>query len=365
MLNLKNDVTGLKELVEKKKRVVLYGAGASARLLLKSCYDILPESSLEFIVDGNEQLDGKYCVADERMKVKIISLKHFCQLWGGRIHDFTFLFTPYPSLFIIKHLDTVAALDQVEAYVHSFLVNNVPPGAFCLKELDKPLIPKKIHYFWIGDSKMPEEYEKNIESWRKFCPDYEIICWNESNYDFGKYRYMREALESKQYMYATDLARKDVLYTYGGIYFDTDVELVRPIDDLLYHQAFIGIDDGGQLNSGSGLGCVKHHRVIGEMLELYRDKTFIKEDGSFNLQYNTFYETELMIGKGYKVKNEYQRIQGMSCFPREVFMPEGTVGVCDNYTERTVSNHKINPYDKNYIKDVRDRLYGNGRQKIE
>lgn len=357
MLNLQNDVESLKELFEKKQRVVLYGAGASARLLLKSYRDIFPENSLEFIIDGSQAMDGRYCVVDDDLKIRIISLKHFCDLYSGKTELFTLLLTPYYSLFIIKELDRLEALDGVEAYVHSFIVNRTPPGRFSFKCLDKPVIPRILHYFWLGGSRMPQEYEKHMESWRRFCPDYEIMRWDESNYDFSKYRYAREALESRQYMYATDVARKDILYRYGGIYFDTDVELLRPVDDLLYQEAFIGIDDGGQLNSGSGLGCVKHSRIVGEMLELYRDKAFINEDGSFNLHYNTLYETELMIGKGYKIKNEYQRIQGMSCFPREVFMPRGTVGVYDNYTDRTVSDHKINPYDQSPIKAVRDRLY--------
>lgn len=358
MLNLKNDVNSLEELIEKKKRIVLYGAGASARLLIKSYRDILPAKSLEFIVDGNEALDGKFCVADESTRVKIISLKRFCELWAKKMDTVTLLFTPYYSPFFIKQLDEISGLDGAEAYVYSFIVNNKPPKKFVLRDLEKPVIPKLIHYFWIGGSKLPQEYERNIESWRRFCPNYQIIQWNESNYDFGKCRYAREAVKSGQYMYATDVARKDILYNYGGIYLDTDVELLRSLDDLLYHEAWIGIDDGGQLNSGSGLGCVKHNPVIGEMLRLYEDRPFIKEDGSFCTYYNTFYETELMIEKGYKIKNEYQKIQGMSCFPREVLMPEGVTGVPEKFTEMTVANHKINPYDKTQISSVRRRLCG-------
>ena len=194
MLNLKNDVNSLKELIERKDRVVLYGAGASARLLIKSYQDILPARSLEFIIDGNEALDGKVCVVDEKIKVKIISLRHFCRLFGSTPNGITLLFTPYYSLFFIKQLDLWPELHGVEAYVYSFLVNNLPPGTFELRNLKRPVIPKIIHYFWIGDSSMPEEYRNNIESWRRFCPDYQIMEWNESNYDFGRYRYAHEAL---------------------------------------------------------------------------------------------------------------------------------------------------------------------------
>lgn len=360
MLNLKNDVDSLEELFEKKQRVVLYGAGSAAKLLLQSYYELFPRESLEFIIDGNPDLDGMDCVVNDHLRVRIISLKHFCEMWGERARQFTFLLTPYYSLFFVKQLDQVRELDQAEAYVYSFIAEKTLPGEFCLRETDSPRIPKIIHYIWIGRARLPEEYQKNIESWRRFCPDYEIVEWNESNYDFGKYRYTWEAMEHRQYMYATDAARKDILYTYGGIYFDTDVELLKSIDDLRYQEAFIGIDDGGQVNSGSGLGAVKGHEMIREMLELYEREVFVKADGSFNRTYNTFYETQLLIEKGFRVKNGYQKIGTMNCLPREVLMPEGVVGLRNRYTKHTLAHHKINPYDEGEIRAVRDRLYSAG-----
>lgn len=357
MLNLKNDVKSLEELFEKKQRVVLYGAGAAARLLLQSYYELFPPESVEFLIDGNPGLDGTDCVVNEHIRIKVISLKHFCEQWGEKARQFTFLLTPYYSLFFIRQLDQVKELDQAEAYVYPFIAEKLPPGKFRLRETDRPRIPRVIHYIWIGGTELPEEYKRNIESWRRFCPDYEIVEWNESNYDFGRYRYAREAMENGQYMYATDVARKDILYTYGGVYFDTDVEILKPIDDLLYQEAFIGIDDGGQVNSGSGLGAVKHHELIREMLELYEKEVFVKADGSFNRIYNTFYETRLLIEKGFRMKNAYQKIGSMSCLPREVLMPEGVVGLRSCYTKNTLAHHKINPYNKEEIAAVRDRLY--------
>ncbi len=360
MLNLKNDVASLRELFGKKQHVVLYGAGASTRLLLQSYYELFPEKSVEFIIDGNDKLDGKFCVVNKDIQIKIISLKYFCEKWGEKARQFTLLLTAYYSLFFIKDLDRIEALDQVEAYVYSFIAEKSAPEKFRLRETDKPRIPKIIHYFWLGDSALPDEYKRNIETWRKFCPDYEIMEWNESNYDFSRFRYAREALENKQYMYVTDVARKDILYTYGGIYFDTDVELLRPADDLLYHEAFIGIDDGGQVNSGSGLGSVKHNKMIRAMMELYEEIPFVREDGSFNQLYNTFYETKLLIENGFRIQNQYQKINTMDCLPREILMPEGVIGLHSNYTEKTVARHKINPYDKCEIAAVQARLYQDG-----
>lgn len=363
MLQLKNDVKSLEELFEKKPHVVLYGAGASTKLFLQSCYDKLPEKSLEFIVDGNDRLDGTYCIAGENIRVKIISLKHLCEIWRERVHQFTFLMMPYYSLHFIRQLDQMIELNGVETYVYSFIAEKSPVQRFQLRETETPQIPKIIHYFWIGDSPISEEDKKNIESWKHFCPDYEIIEWNESNYDFSKYRYVREALERKQYMYATDAPRKDILYQYGGIYLDTDVELLKPLDDLLYHRAFIGIDDGGQVNSGSGLGAVKHNEMIKDMLDLYEELSFVKEDGSLNSYYNTFYETKYLIENGFRIQNQYQKIGTMDCLPREVLMPEGVIGLRDNYTRNTIARHKINPYDKSMIVAIRDRLYADDRER--
>lgn len=357
MLQLKNDVKSLRELFDIKPHVVLYGAGASTKLFLQSYYDMLPEKSLEFIVDGNDRLDGRYCIAGGNIRVKIISLKHLCEIWGERVRQFTFLMMPYYSLHFIRHLDQMVELNGVETYVYSFIAEKSPVQRFQLRETKNPQIPKIIHYFWIGDSSISEEDKKNIESWKRFCPDYEIIEWNESNYDFSRYRYAREALEKKQYMYATDAPRKDVLYQYGGIYLDTDVELLKPLDDLLYHKAFIGIDDGGQVNSGSGLGAVKHNEVIKDMLDLYEELSFVREDGSFNSYYNTYYETKYLIENGFRIQNQYQRIGTMDCLPREVLMPEGVIGLHNNYTKNTIARHKINPYDKSIIAAIQDRLY--------
>ena len=95
------------------------------------------------------------------------------------------------------------------------------------------MIPKKIHYCWFGRNPKPKLAEKCIASWKKYCPDYEIVEWNEDNFDIGMNAYTRSAYEQKKYAFLTDYARLLIIYEHGGLYFDTDVELIRPIDDLL------------------------------------------------------------------------------------------------------------------------------------
>lgn len=346
MVNLKNDMDALDKLITSGKKIVLYGAGASCRLILKAYYENVLKGCVPFIVDGNEALDHTYLEISENEKIPVISLREFVQKYENIKDQFVLLMTPYHSLSIVKQLDRYEALDHVEVYLFSLIVNQKMPAPFSLSGGSKALIPKIIHYIWFGEKQIPEEDRKNIESWRKFCPDYEIRLWTEENYDCSKNRYCYEALKNKQYMYATDYARKDILYQYGGIYLDTDVELCCSLDKLLYNHAFIGIEDGGQINSGSGLGAMPHHPMIKKMMDLYQDEYFVKPDGSFNYKFNTYYETNLFLDCGFQLKNEYQKINDMVCFPREVLMPESVIGLYDTYTERTVSNHKINPYDK-------------------
>lgn len=358
MLNLCNDISDISELFDGSKRLILYGAGASTRLILQEYYQKGLRDCLAFIVDVNDGMDGQECIveADSEIRVKIWSLKAFCDEYVGRAKEFVWVITPYVALHIVGMLDLVKELDGADAYIYSLIVNKKRPEAFELRNTKEALIPKKIHYFWVGSNPLPEDYKKNIESWKKYAPGYEIIEWNEDNYDFNVHNYTSDAMQYGHYMYVTDYARKDILYMYGGIYLDTDVELLKPIDDLLYNEAFIGIDDGGQLNSGSALGAVARNPVIKELRDLYNDIAFVNADGSLNLKYNTYYETSYMIKKGFELKNKFQTFGGMNCFPREVFMPEGFIGLKDNYTKQTLANHKINPYDKTAIKKILQRI---------
>ena len=102
------------------------------------------------------------------------------------------------------------------------------------------MIPKVIHYCWFGKNELPEDAKRCIASWKKFCPDYEIIEWNETNYDVRKNKYMSDAYDEKKWAFVSDYARIDIIYNYGGIYLDTDVELLRPLDELLKDKMFCG-----------------------------------------------------------------------------------------------------------------------------
>ena len=128
------------------------------------------------------------------------------------------------------------------------------------------MIPKKIHYCWFGGKELPELAKKCIASWEKYCPDYEIIEWNESNFDVNMNGYTQMCIAEKKYAFLSDFARLVVVAQHGGVYFDTDVELVKPIDALMEHEAFFCFETPEYVASGLGFGSVAHGTAIETML---------------------------------------------------------------------------------------------------
>lgn len=137
------------------------------------------------------------------------------------------------------------------------------------------MIPRVIHYCWFGGNPKPEIVEKCIASWRRFCPDWKIIEWNETNYDVHAHVYISEAYALKMWAFVSDVVRLDVVYQYGGIYMDTDVELLAPIDCYLDEGAFFVFETQRNINTGMGFGAEKESKVIERMLSHYNERSFI------------------------------------------------------------------------------------------
>lgn len=205
--------------------------------------------------------------------------------------------------------------------------------------MSKTKIPKTIHYCWFGGNPIPESNRKFMESWKKFCPDYKIIEWNESNYDVSKNRYMREAYENKQWAFVSDYARLDIIYEHGGIYLDTDVELIKPLDDLLNLQGFAGFESDKFCAFGLGFGAIPKLPIIKELRDDYENINFIKEDGSFNRTACPIFQTEILLKKGLHQNNSLQEICGLTIFPTEYFCPKDFFSGKINLTKNTYSIH--------------------------
>lgn len=205
------------------------------------------------------------------------------------------------------------------------------------------MIPKIIHYCWVGNCPKPKSVLYCIESWRKFCPDYKIIEWNESNYDFSKNEYMRQAYEAKKWGFVPDYARLDIVYQYGGIYLDTDVELVKNIDELLSHKAFMGFEDTGDgeffVNCGHGFGAEPGNEIIEVMRDLYDSVSFRNNDGSYNLLPSPNYTTKALRKFGLTQENKDQLLENMIIYASDVLCPKNFRTGKMHKTNRTVSIH--------------------------
>lgn len=144
-------------------------------------------------------------------------------------------------------------------------------------------IPKVIHYCWFGDNEKSKLIKKCIASWKKYCPDYEIIEWNERNIDPAIIDYTREAYDEKKWAFVTDYIRLYIIYNMGGIYLDTDVELLRGLDDLLDYDSFFALEKGNYIATGLGFGAKKENEYVKRMLDDYKEIHFKKRDGTYDL----------------------------------------------------------------------------------
>ena len=171
------------------------------------------------------------------------------------------------------------------------------------------MIPKKIHYCWFGYNQKPQLAQKCIESWKKKCPEYEIIEWNEENFDiYSCPLYVQQAYESKMWAFVTDYARLKIVYENGGIYMDTDVELKRSLNSLLKWNAYFGFEDGIHVATGLGFGAEIKSPVVYEMMKIYDNLQFKLPDGTFNMLPCPKMNTTVLLKYGLKQNNRKQII---------------------------------------------------------
>lgn len=202
------------------------------------------------------------------------------------------------------------------------------------------MIPKLIHYCWFGPQPVPDSVRKCIRSWKTVLPDYEVILWNESNFDYRAFCYSREAYESKKFAFVSDVARLFALKSMGGIYLDTDVEVLKSLDPFLGHPAFTGFERKQFLATGL-IGAEKGSAWIEEFLSLYRDLHFIREDGTQDLTPNVRRITGYMItAHGLRPDNSFQEFPGLlTVYPEEYFSPLDSQTRKIRKTEHTVAIH--------------------------
>lgn len=200
------------------------------------------------------------------------------------------------------------------------------------------MIPRKIHYCWFGRNPKPALAEKCIASWKKYCPDYEIIEWNEDNFDLDFNGYTRYCYDNKKWAFLSDFVRLEVISRQGGIYFDTDVELLRSPDEFLRYGAFYGFENDTHVNTGEGFGSEVGHPTILAMKEQY---TSIKpnEDGSYPIEGCPILNTQALLPLGLKLDGSRQNVAGAEILPADYMNPYDDPTGRLNTTKNTLSVH--------------------------
>jgi len=233
-------------------------------------------------------------------------------------------------------------------------------------------IPRMIHTFWFSEhpedlaNHLPKRYEKCLESWKKYAPDFEIKIWNQNNYHAINCPFYDQAIEEKCWAFASDYARADVLRRYGGIYMDLDVELLRPIDDLLYNDAYMSFESLTRIECGSGMGACAGNQILDEICSDYENRPFRKEDGTLDLSTCPVRYTKIIEKHGLIKNGGFQRVEDITIYPFDVltgksfdtgiiYSSESSYSL-HHHNGSWVPEHTQNAMDRRY-EDINDFLY--------
>lgn len=327
---------------EGNKKIILFGAGAIGSVVVP---EILKDLHLFQYVDCYVDNDKTKWNTMVEVCGKAIAIQNPGYLRSCQGSNTVIL------LNISRYSEVIGQLEQMECtkdmlcyIMPMMLIHN-----FCSEKskgkavmTDTPLIPKKIHYMWLGGKPLPDNLKRCMESWQRYCPDYEIIEWNEHNYDIEKHPYMKQAYEAGAYGFVPDYARLDILYHEGGLYLDTDVEIKRDIDKLLYQEAFCGVEKWQLVNFGGLSGSIKEHPMIRKFLDARKNVLFIDENGRQNRNTCGFYDTRVAIKEGYRINGKTQSIHGMNIYAYDYFHPYDYMSGLINETDNTHSVHWFN-----------------------
>lgn len=202
------------------------------------------------------------------------------------------------------------------------------------------MVPKIIHYCWFGGNPLPDEVKKYMETWKKYCPDYEIKEWNERNFDVNQNQYCSEAYKAKKWAFVSDYARLKILYEHGGIYMDTDVEVCQPLDHLASYAFWSGFESKSQIPTGIMASC-RDNELLGYLLSYYEDKHFKNKDGRYDNTTNVITITRMVKDKyDIELNNTFQIFgDNNAIFPFDYFCAKSTEDGKIKKTENTYTIH--------------------------
>ena len=321
----------------KNRRVIFFGAGQNLRFAEASKLSAFREQT-PYIIDNG----------------KLVSV----DLWGKQIPVFqpdklkeenecSVIITTSKYITEMYHqLEELNLGDNVYLYIFPFMLlkENHPLTDEQKNQIfrsDGHQIPKIIHSFWFSGSKKPDEYQKCINTWKEFCPDYEIREWNLGNYDGSRHSFFRKAIEVKAWAYATDYARLDVVSRYGGIYMDMDVELVKPLDKLLSHNGVFPFCSDGVIELAMFMSK-PDNPLVKSLFDIYDHLEIPDIKEGFNKFYQPFLIMEKLINFGVSMDNSFQHIDGNVFLPKQICMPLDYCLYELNSDEDTIAIHRAN-----------------------
>lgn len=330
-------LTSSHELSGKRVPIVFWGSGM---VYQKFCEMINLDNYIIGVVDNNTARWGRRILYHGR-SLEIMSPQEAIRR-GGRNAEWILTTGVNATMEILLQLSNIAELKDTVCYTaysimagYSYEGHKIP-STFRLEE--KQIIPHIIHYCWFGGRPLPELYQNCIDSWSKNCPGWEIRRWDENNYDISKHHYMKQAAEQGCWAFVSDYARKDVVYQYGGIYLDADVEVLRPLDELCHQKGFCAFVRN-QIATGLGFGGQAHNSIIKEWMDAYDTESFVMKKRT-EMKVCMDYETEILERHGLIRNGDLQYLQGMTVYPGELFIDEGVCCGYEYVSDKTFIIHR-------------------------
>ena len=347
------------------KRIVCFGAGGTLRDFLRCNQGkINLLERVDFILDNNPDKKGDIIEFNSK-RISVISLDEFINS-DFSCSNIIFILTVANEhlINIIYQLDNEPRLDNIACYIGMTAMKwgreIYPPTDSVLPVRQKVYsIPRIIHYCWFGKNNISHTEQNCIDSWKQHCPDYEIKLWTEDNYSISeKPLYVKQAYNAGKYAFVSDYVRLDIIYNYGGIYMDTDVELLASLDKLLGYKAFFGFESLNMINTGLGFGSISKNPVLKELIDLYNRTRFTYNSGEINITSCPEYHTEYFRSNYLKINNSMQIIDDMLFLPGDYLCPFNQGSMLYEFTDNTISDHLFNIswVDKDLRKDRHDEI---------
>jgi mannosyltransferase OCH1-like enzyme len=325
-------VEAFSEFVKKtNKKIILFGAGTVCRTFVPYITELHGLTAhIIYVVDNNTtKQGGSIKFGDYNVPVVSVEIFNSCR------EDYCILITNGDFYSVVQQLQQTAIRDDICCFIAAYMQLDrlyEKEANHVYKDCVEARIPKIIHYCWFSGNPMPENLKRCIETWKEECPDYEIICWNEDNFDLNKYRYTSEAARQGKWGFIPDIVRLEKLYEIGGFYFDTDVEILKNLDELRYQEAFCGRERAGHINFGGGSGCVKGNPIVKEILDFRKDE-------EFGMEASGYYETTPLMKRGLEIEDTNQKIDGINIYASEFFSPYNYINGDDIRNDNTFSIH--------------------------